>query len=137
MFTPPSTRPAKHPGHPRRLPLAWAALLGMALTGCATLLPAVERVTIEQLVARAKQGESVDTLVATVRAQPAAYGLQGSDFARLKTEGLPDRVLDELQRLEITKAEERERLLRWEPPWPHRTWAYPQVIVVKPRPKSP
>ncbi len=137
MLTPPSTCPATHPVRPRRLQLAWAALLGMALAGCATLLPTAERVTIEQLVARAKQGESLDTLVAMVRAQPAAYGLQGSDFARLKAEGLPDRVLDELQRLEIAKAEERERLLRWEPPWPYRAWAYPHVIVVKPRPKPP
>lgn len=137
MLTPPSIRPADQPMRSRRLPLAGAALLAMALAGCATLLPTVERVTIDQLVARARQGESVDTLVATVRAQPAAYGLQGSDFARLKTEGLPDRVLDELQRLEIAKAEERERLLRWEPPWPHRYWAYPHVIVVKPRPKPP
>ncbi|MFN3628863.1 MAG: hypothetical protein ACK4XK_02210 [Casimicrobiaceae bacterium] len=122
---------------PGRLPLALAALSAVALAGCATLLPTVERVTIEQLIARARQGESADTLVATVRAQPAAYGLQGSDFARLRAEGLPDRVLDELLRLELAQAAERERLLRWEPLWTHGVWAYPHVIVVKPRPKPP
>lgn len=82
----------------------------------------------------------MEALVAAVRAQPAAYGLTGSDFARLHAQGVPERVLDELQRLEIAKAEERERLLRWEAPWPYRPWRFwphPHVIVVKPQPKKP
>ncbi|MCS6997117.1 MAG: hypothetical protein NZ533_09245 [Casimicrobiaceae bacterium] len=119
----------------RRLTSFLAANALFALAGCATW-PMAERVTLEQLVARARQGESIDQLVALVRTQ-RAYGLTGSDFARLRAEGLPDRVLDELHRLELAAAEERERLRLWEPPWPRYRWYVPHVIVIKPPSKSP
>lgn len=115
-----------------------AALVTLALAGCATLAPSAERIGLDQVVARSKAGESADSLVAALRTQGTAYGLSGSDFARLRANGVPDLVLDELQRLEIAAAEDRERLRRWEPPWPYRPWWFgPHYVVVKPRPKPP
>ncbi len=107
----------------------------VSLAGCASLPQADPPLTLDRLVERSKSGESLDSLIAAVRGQREAFGLTGSDFARLRERGLPDRLLDELFRLEISAAEERERLRHWEPPWPRYRLVHPIIIAPAPKPR--
>jgi hypothetical protein len=120
----------------------WAATAAttLMLSGCATMLESQPPLTIDQLVERAKKGESVESLLATLRASHARFALTGSDYAKLKERGLPEPVLDELQARELAavRQDEMMRYPYWRP-WgpfyygPHN-WVRP-IILPPPKPK--
>ena len=76
----------------------------LALQGCATIGDGAPNLTIDALVARSKQGESTQSLLASLRASRERFALSGSDYALLKERGLPADVLDELQNRELQAA---------------------------------
>ena len=77
-------------------PLLFVAVV-VALGGCATLVDSAPPLTIDALVERSQQGESTQSLLASLRASRERFTLSGSDYALLKERGLPEPVLDELQ----------------------------------------
>ena len=75
-----------------------------ALGGCATIGDGGPPLTIDALVERSRQGESAESLLASLRASRERFALSGSEYALLKERGLPASVLDELQRRELQAA---------------------------------
>ena len=76
----------------------------VVLSGCATMVNSAPPLTIDALVARSKQGETTQSLLASLRASRERFSLSGSDYALLKERGLPAAVLDELQNRELQAA---------------------------------
>jgi hypothetical protein len=124
-----------------KLKLLFTALAAATLmSACATLGDNTPPLTIDALVARAKTGESSESLLASLRASRERFTLTGSEFARLKERGLPDAVLDELQKREVAAAREEEwrnaQPIGWWRTWPYYGYYYyrPHVIVPTPTP---
>ena len=98
-------------------------LVIVALSGCTTIGNSSPPLTIDALVARSKQGESAESLLASLRASRERFALSGSEYALLKERGLPAAVLDELQRRALQAARDdqwRNNQFYWGPwggPW--------------------
>lgn len=121
--------------------LFFAVAAGALVSGCATLADPTPSLTVDALVARAKSGESAQSLLASLRASRERFTLTGSDYAKLKERGLPDAVLDELQQREIAQARDDE-WRRSQPIGGWRTWPYygfhdRPIVIVHPMPKKP
>ncbi|TAG49942.1 MAG: hypothetical protein EAZ30_01310 [Betaproteobacteria bacterium] len=117
-----------------------AALAALALSGCATMTASAPPLTVDQLVERAKKGESTESLLASLRGSRERFTIAGSEFAKLKERGLPEPVLDELQRRELQAAKDEEWLRNgslafpwWRFPAPY----YTRYVVMPPRPIIP
>lgn len=95
----------------------------IALSGCATMSDSAPPLTLDALVERSKKGESVESLLASLRGSRERFALSGSEYALLKERGLPAAVLDELQRRELQGARDdqwRNNQLYygpWRGPW--------------------
>jgi hypothetical protein len=98
----------------RRLaaPLAICALLAsLALvSGCATT-PAVPPLTAADIVQMAKQGQSADQIIERLRNTRTLLRLQASDYVTLHQEGVPPKVLNYLQQVQIEDMRWRDRQL--------------------------
>ncbi len=109
------------------------------ITGCATMGEGAPPLTIDSLVERAKKGESNESLLAALRGSRERFVLNGSEFAKLKERGMPDAVLDELQKRELQAAREDEWMrtnqFYWNPWW--RGHYYPVIHrhIHVPKPK--
>jgi hypothetical protein len=125
-----------------KLKLLLTALAAASLmSACATLGDNTPPLTIDALVARAKAGESNESLLASLRASRERFILTGSEFAKLKERGLPDPVLDELQKREVAAVREEEwrnaQPIGWWRAWPYYGYYQrPPVIIPMPKPKS-
>ena len=73
-----------------------------------------------------------EQIIARMDASRAVYRLSGSDFARLREQGVPDRVLDHMHRRQIERVRYEEWLRSrdfvffgpyWHRPFPY--WAHP------------
>jgi hypothetical protein len=122
-----------------KLKLLFTALVAASLmSACATLGDNTPPLTIDALVARAKAGESNESLLASLRASRERFTLTGSEFAKLKERGLPDVVLDELQKRELAAVRDEEwrnaQPIGWWRAWPY-SYYYHRPIVVIPQPK--
>ena len=112
-----------------------------ALGGCATMGDKAPPLTIDALVGRAKQGESAQSLLASLRASRERFALSGSEYASLKERGLPAPVLDELQWRELQAARDdqwRNNQFYWGPwggPWFPFGSSYRYIYV--PAPPAP
>jgi hypothetical protein len=72
------------------------ALAAIALAnGCAT---ARTSYPIDQVVAQSKQGTAPGTIIGELKSAKTSYALRGSDFGKLKAAGVPDELLDFIQR---------------------------------------
>lgn len=109
-----------------------------ALAGCASRGESAPPLTLDALVARAKAGESSESLLASLRGSRERFVLSGSDYAKLKERGLPDAVLDALQQRQIADARDdewrRSQPLGWWRMWPYYDF-YRPVIIIPPPPK--
>ncbi len=118
--------------------LAVTLCASVLLSACASLGDTSPPLTIDALVARAKTGESNESLLASLRASRERFQLSGSELAKLKERGLPDAVLDELQARQIADAREEEwrrsQPIGWWRAWPYYGYSQP-VIIVRPTPK--
>jgi hypothetical protein len=85
--------------HRWRLAVA-STSLAAALAGCAALRPPPARapVTVNEIVRMSNTRVPPSEIVARMRASGTVYRLSGSQLARLHDEGVPDPVLDRMQR---------------------------------------
>lgn len=78
-----------------RLSLAFTVLL--ALSACATFYTPRQPMPIAEVVKLSKSGAPPPVIIQRIRDSGTSYALRGSDFAKLKADGVPDPVLDYLQ----------------------------------------
>jgi hypothetical protein len=69
----------------------------LALCACARWYTPRHPLPIAEVVQLSKSGTSPQLIVQRVRESGTTYALRGSDFAKLKADGVPDPVLDYLQ----------------------------------------
>jgi len=72
-------------------------LILLLLSGCAALYTPRQPMPIADVVQLGKSKASPDEIIQRIRASGTTYQLRGSDFAKLKAQGVPDPVLDFLQ----------------------------------------
>jgi hypothetical protein len=72
-------------------------LILLLLSGCAALYTPRQPMPIADVVELSKSKASPDEMIQRIRASGTTYQLRGSDFAKLKAQGVPDPVLDFLQ----------------------------------------
>ncbi len=85
-------------------PLAAALLTGLLLTaGCATA-PRPPPPAAEEIVDLSKAGVPADAIIERIRESDAIYDLPASALARLRDQGVSDRVIDEMQQTRIDAA---------------------------------
>ena len=77
--------------------LSLAILILLLLSGCAALYTPRQPMPIAAVIELGKSKASPDEIIQRIRASGTTYQLRGSDFAKLKAQGLPDPVLDFLQ----------------------------------------
>lgn len=77
-------------------------LLASMLAGCAGLgekLPPPP--TVAEIVQMAKSGHSADAIIKRIHESRAVYQLPASELARMREQGVPDKVIDYLQQTYI------------------------------------
>jgi hypothetical protein len=80
-----------------------AILLVSALAGCATtaLPPPPSPAEIVQM---AKEGQSADAIIQRIQESGAVYQMPASELARMREQGVPDKVIDYMQQTYIDAA---------------------------------
>ena len=73
------------------------------LSGCASP-PSKPQVTVDQVVAMAKDGVASDAVIEKMRDSKSVYPLSASKLLELKHEGVPDEVLDYMEQTYLTEA---------------------------------
>jgi hypothetical protein len=84
------------------------SLLLLFAAGCATLDQAPP-LTGADIVARAREGRTPQEIIEELKRTNTVLPLQASDFVRLHEAGVPDEVLDYLQRAQIEEIRWRDR----------------------------
>lgn len=79
-------------------------LLGV-LSGCAAFPSRPPPLTLEQVVTLAKGGTSSEDIIKQLRESRTVLALSGSQYAKLQQDGVPDDVLDYIQRTYVTAVE--------------------------------
>ncbi len=75
-----------------------SAAFVLCLSGCAAVYrPQPKPVTVPQIIAMVKKGISADDIIAKMKASRTVYRLKASQLAKLKEEGIPDKVLNYMQ----------------------------------------
>jgi hypothetical protein len=78
---------------------AIALLAAGFVAGCTSLEPRLPPPpTTAEIVQMAKDGMTADGIIARIDAARGVYPLPASESARLRAEGVPDRVIDSMQR---------------------------------------
>ena len=72
-------------------------LLVIALAGCAGLEPLPPAPTIAEIVQMAKNGQSADAIIQRMQKSRAVYQIPASELAKLREQGVPDKVIDYMQ----------------------------------------
>jgi hypothetical protein len=72
-------------------------VFALLFSGCAALFTPRQPLPIAQVVELSKSKASPDDVIQRIRTSGTTYQLRGSDFAKLKAQGVPDPVLDFLQ----------------------------------------
>ena len=90
--------------------LALILLMG-ALTGCASLEKLPPPPTVAEIVQMAKTGQSADAIIQRIAASRGIYQMPASELARLRDQGVPDKVIDYMQQtyIEAVRYEEWRR----------------------------
>lgn len=93
------------------------SLLLLLAAGCATLDHAPP-LTGADIVARAREGRTPQQIIEELKRTNTVLPLQASDFVRLHEAGVPDEVLDYLQRAQIEE-------IRWRDQFSYGYWYGP------------
>jgi hypothetical protein len=72
-------------------------LLVAALSGCAGLEPLPPPPTIAEIVQMAKSGQGEDAIIQRIQESRAVYQLPASELAKMREQGVPDKVIDYIQ----------------------------------------
>ena len=90
-----------------------AVILGsvlVVLSSCASLgLPERDPVTLEQIVALAKEGKDAAAIIGKIQESRTTYDVMASQYAKLSRDGVPDQVIDYMQRGQLRMAERQGR----------------------------
>ena len=96
----------------RALRVAILVLIAGLAPGCATLGPPLPPPpTIDEIVRLSAAGVPADDIIKRMRDAQAVYRLPASELAKLHSQGVPDRVIDYMQRTYI-EAERYDEYLR-------------------------
>ncbi len=83
------------------------------LGGCATTLPRPAAVTVPEIVRMSQAGYPADEIIRKIRASGTVYRLNASHLAYLKDEGVPDAVINYMQRTYLDAVERDQELADW------------------------
>lgn len=100
-------------------PAALVALAAMlALSGCASITePERQPVTLEQLVAMAKEGKDAKSIIQSIKESRTTYDVMASQYAKLSRDGVPDEVIDFMQNGQLRMAERQGRRQAYDDLW--------------------
>jgi hypothetical protein len=105
-----------------------AILAGLIIvSGCAvTNLPERQPVTLEQIVAMAKEGKDAPSIIRDIKESRTTYDVMASQYAKLSRDGVPDEVIDFMQRGQLRMAERQGRRQAYDDLWMSGRygWAY-------------
>ena len=89
----------------------------LLLAGCASIEPRPQPLTGAEVVALAREGTSPRQIIEKLQRTDTVLPLQASDIVRLHEAGVPDEVLDYLQRAQIEGIRWRDRYsqMYWSP----------------------
>ena len=99
-------------GHATFIRAAVAAALLATLAGCATFgEPVPPPPSLAEIVESAKAGQSPQQIIERMQRSHAVYRLPASELAKLREQGVPDAVIDYMQRvhLDVVRFEESVR----------------------------
>jgi hypothetical protein len=71
---------------------------GLLAAGCASLPALPPPPTTAEIVQMAKDGAGAEAIIKRIEASRGVYPLPASEFARLRAAGVPDQVIDFMQR---------------------------------------
>lgn len=95
---------------------ASAAML--LLSGCASMdIPERQPVTLEQIVALAKEGKDAVSIIKDIKESRTTYDVMASQYAKLSRDGVPDQVLDFMQYGQLMSAERQGRRNAYDDLW--------------------
>ena len=92
--------------------LANAAALAVlfVISGCATMAgPEREPITLEQIVAMAKDGKDAAAIIHAIKESRTTYDVMASQYAKLSRDGVQDEVIDFMQRGQLRMTERQGR----------------------------
>lgn len=95
----------------------------IALTGCATTTKRVP-MTLEQVIQQSKAGTPPADIINQLKDSRSVFEVSGSQFAKLREEGVDDSVLDFIQRTYVASVEMDTRLRYQSMYWGYG-WGYP------------
>lgn len=108
-----NTRPFFYIGQ-RLIPGLAAAVL-IFLAGCAgTRNDDRSPLTVQQIVTMSREGVPASAIIAQIRESGTVYRLQASQYAKLKSEGVPDAVLNAMQHTYIRAIRRNQSLRDWD-----------------------
>lgn len=117
---------------PSRTSLAALVLAAAStLSGCAMFPPRPPALSLEQVVALSKAGTSSEEIIRQLRESRTVLALSGSQYAKLRGDGVADEVLDYLHRSYVSAIEFDTRMRYqgmysgWGPPYPYRPFRGP------------
>jgi nitrogen fixation/metabolism regulation signal transduction histidine kinase len=115
----------------RRFDTYVAALLLAGVTaGCATAPKLPPPPTTAEIVQMAKDGQTADAIIQRMQQSVAVYPLPASELAKLREQGVPDKVIDHMQQtfLEAVRYQEwaraRETFPPFYGPYPYSFWGH-------------
>jgi hypothetical protein len=94
-------------------------LCAAALSGCATVEPRAPPLTREDIIALAKAGEAPPAIIQKLEESRTVLMLSGSDMVRMHQAGVPQEVLDHLQRAQMEDIRRREAYAAQMYAWPY------------------
>lgn len=90
----------------------------LLLSGCASMgAPERQPITLEQIVAMAKEGKDAAAINREIKESRTTYDVMASQYAKLSRDGVPDEVIDFMQRGQLRMAERQGRRDAYEDLW--------------------
>ena len=97
---------------------AAALMTLLVLSGCASMgAPERQPITLEQIVAMAKEGKDAAAINREIKESRTTYDVMASQYAKLSRDGVPDEVIDLMQRGQLKMAERQGRRDAYEDLW--------------------
>lgn len=110
--------------------VAAACLLAGVAAGCATAPKLPPPPTTAEIVQMAKDGQTAEAIIQRMQQSVALYPLPASELAKLREQGVPDKVIDHMQQtyLEAVRYQEWARARDAYPPfygpYPYSFWGH-------------
>ena len=95
-----------------------AGAMLIALSGCASVnAPERQPITLEQIVAMSKEGKDAAAIIREIHESKTTYDVMASQYAKLSRDGVPDEVIDFMQRGQLRMAERAGRRSAYDDLW--------------------